>query len=224
MSLPNLLPGGSADARPATFAEAFARIAVDGAATPDRLAEYRSAIAALERVTGQSADRLPMAPRALRPFLEAVLPARHRMSRKRWANIRSSLTSIAALTGHVSAGADLRVPLQGAWASAMAMLSDKSHFSRPTASAPDRDSSEDHKITSDKPPPLSSSPHIAALNGFARFCQANAIGPEAVDEAALEVYRAFLIDCTYKLAPGASTSAIRPLWNKAARTVHGWPV
>ncbi|MFC7540442.1 hypothetical protein ACFQU2_14515 [Siccirubricoccus deserti] len=105
MTVPNQPPGGAADARPATFAEALACLAVDATISPDRLRELRSAVAALERVTGQAANRLPIEPRALRPLLEAILPARFRMSRKRWTNVRSGLAAIGILTGYVTPAA-----------------------------------------------------------------------------------------------------------------------
>jgi hypothetical protein len=116
------LTGGAADARPTSFADALAMILANGSTSPEVIKEYRSAVAALSRVTGRTADQLPLSPPGLRPLLEAILPARYRMSRKRWANIRSSLAAIAALTGYVTPRSDRRVPLEGAWAAAMAPL------------------------------------------------------------------------------------------------------
>src|SRR4051812_4392461 len=75
---------------------------------------------------------------------------------------RAILSSIAALAGHVSAGADLRVPLHGAWASTLAMLSDKACFSKWATDVPRRNSSQGDEITGHRSSPLS--PHIAALN------------------------------------------------------------
>jgi integrase len=221
MTVPNLPPGGAADARPATFAEALARLTDDATIPPDRLRELRSAFAALERVTGQTANRLPMEPRALRPLLEAVLPARYRMSGKRWANVRSGLAAIGTLTGHVTPRTERRAPLRGIWAATMATLTDATCFAALTASARGRMTPEGAGVTAMVP--RLRSPHVAALTGFARFCQANSIAPDVVDEAALEAYRAFLFERTYDLSPGASISAIRRLWNSAVGTVPGWP-
>ena len=192
MTLPNSPPAAeAADACPASFADALALIEANSATSPKDIKTYRSAVATLGRVTGRLPGDLPLSPSTLRPLLEAVLPARFRMSRKRWANVRSALAAIAARTGHVTSRAERRVPLGEVWASAMA--------------------------------PLPRTPQSAALNGFARFCQVQGIMPAAVDETALEAYRAFLIERTYELDPGTTINSVRRMWNIAAGTIEGWP-
>src|SRR5687767_12357133 len=109
-------PGGAADARPATFAEALAAVAAAGTTPPAALREMRSAVAALEKATGRAAADLPLAPRELVPLFERVMPARLRITRKRWANIRSGLTAIAVELGVVVPHSGRRVPLAGDWA------------------------------------------------------------------------------------------------------------
>ncbi|MCB4825530.1 site-specific integrase [Roseicella aerolata] len=192
MSIPHSPPtGGAVDARPVSFADALAVVAADPSTRPERMRQYRSAVASLGRVTGRTAENLPLAPSALRPLLVAVLPARHRMSRKRWANIRSVLANMGALTGHVTRRAEHHVPLEGAWAEAMALLP--------------------------------KTPQSAALTGFARFCQMQKISPTQGEEAALKAYRAFLLERTYELDPGATINSVRRMWNAAVDTVEGWP-
>jgi integrase len=61
------------------------------------------------------------------------------------------------------------------------------------------------------------------LTGFGRFCQERGIGPGAVDEAALEAYRAWLSDRTYDLKVGTTINSVRRAWNTGARAVEGWP-
>src|SRR3954447_23785779 len=102
MSIPNSpLPGVVADLRLVSFADALDAMATDGRTSPEDIRRFRLAVAALSRVTDRRpASELPLSPIKLRPLLEAVLPARFRMSRKRWANIRSDLAAIGTLAGH----------------------------------------------------------------------------------------------------------------------------
>ena len=62
-----------------------------------------------------AADRLPAEPEQLRAILEAVLPARHNLSRKRWANIRSDLRALLLRCGWVSPESRHGPPREGAW-------------------------------------------------------------------------------------------------------------
>jgi integrase len=108
--------------RPTTFAEALAQLAED-TVPPATQRAMASAVALLERATGRPTAALPLAPIELVPLLNRVLPARLRITKKRWSNARGLLAAVAARTGHADPRAPRgSVPLTGAWAGLPARL------------------------------------------------------------------------------------------------------
>ena len=65
---------------------------------------------------------LPCAPVKLRDHLAQVLPARHRMTAKRWSSIKSSVAMVLKLTGWHASSDELRAPLTSEWQAAADMI------------------------------------------------------------------------------------------------------
>ena len=111
--------------KPRTLDEAVAAIRAAGAVDPKlmkRLAsDARVAAKLVYRSMPAESTRpraLPCAPESLRPYLLKVMPARFRMTTKRWSSIKSSVTMVLKITGwHVTTAA-MRVPLTPAWQAA----------------------------------------------------------------------------------------------------------
>ncbi len=65
---------------------------------------------------------LPCAPVKLRDYLAQVLPARHRMTAKRWSSITSSVAMVLKSTGWHAPNTELRAPLAPEWRAAADMI------------------------------------------------------------------------------------------------------
>ena len=65
---------------------------------------------------------LPCGPVKLRDHLAQVLPARHRMTAKRWSSIKSSVAMVLKLTGWHASSDELRAPLTSEWQAAANMI------------------------------------------------------------------------------------------------------
>lgn len=63
----------------------------------------------------------------------------------------------------------------------------------------------------------------AALRGFVRYLERLDVSAEEVDASHLRGYRTWLEANTYELHAEALEGTVRTSWNRAARTVPGWP-
>ncbi|ATR19506.1 hypothetical protein CTJ15_03835 (plasmid) [Roseomonas sp. FDAARGOS_362] len=61
------------------------------------------------------------------------------------------------------------------------------------------------------------------LIAFARFCTEHGVAPEAVDEAALAGFEAWLTERSLTPKPRKTAGDARGGWNRACREVAGWP-
>jgi len=61
------------------------------------------------------------------------------------------------------------------------------------------------------------------LSRFMRFCAERAIEPEAVDQSVFDRFREVLLSESVVKAPRQVHRVACHLWNKAARTISGWP-
>jgi integrase len=89
---------------------------------PRTIAEWRSAIATFARLTGRDPQTMPIAPAEMVPVLKQVRPGLHRLTAKRWGNVRGSLAGLAAVVGWHAGRDQLRRALTGAWADLLGLL------------------------------------------------------------------------------------------------------
>ncbi|MGC9271943.1 MAG: hypothetical protein ACP5E6_17520, partial [Acidiphilium sp.] len=93
---------------PTTFAEAIAALAASGTLKETQLNSLRRDVAWIEARRPRHRDgtlpaALPCDPALLRPILAGFRPARHKISAKRWYNIKSSLAAVQRKTGWLPA-------------------------------------------------------------------------------------------------------------------------
>ncbi len=124
--------------RPATLRACLEHVTAQGHVGASQLTDMRSAIARLEKIVqtgttptpgGMPVD-LPVTPEALRPILNNVMPALHRISLSRWRNIRSAITSLLVECGWVCSTARSSAPLTGAWPDLLLRAGDN-HSAKP---------------------------------------------------------------------------------------------
>ncbi|MGP8025835.1 MAG: integrase [Acidocella sp.] len=112
---------------PETFAEAIALITASGTVDADRLAAFRREVTWVQtrlprHRDGSPAAPLPCAPTLLRPVLQSVSPGKHKISAKRWYNIRSELAAIQHKTGWLPPRAGQVTLRSPKWAHGLALL------------------------------------------------------------------------------------------------------
>jgi integrase len=182
---------GVSETAAATLADALALATARGAFNPTRLRDVRSAVDRTARMIGRPATELPASPKALRPLLLTILPARHGITRKSLANVRADLGALLAAVGLADRLGRSGVQLSSSWAGLIEAV------------------------------PLS--PQKASIRAFARWAQEADYAPDAIDEAVIEMFRAWRTTRTLDLNVAITVNAIRRIWNNAVRTVPGWP-
>ena len=113
----------SPEQRPATLDAAVIMLDASGTIPPNVVKRMASDVRMAtklalhtQRAGAVAITALPCAPSSLRSHIGAVLPARHRMTGKRWSSIKSSVIQVLKLTGWLAPNAELRAPLTPAWA------------------------------------------------------------------------------------------------------------
>jgi hypothetical protein len=95
--------------------QALAQVTSLGLLEPERLRHLRSDIGVAAKLTKLPLSRLPCDPCLLRPILHRVLPARHRITGKRWSSIKSSLARVLKITGWLDPDDALKTRLGEQW-------------------------------------------------------------------------------------------------------------
>ena len=184
---PSAEPEGS---RPATLSGCLAGLADLRRAQKRLLPEARTAVSTLARVTGKTPDALPAAPEHLRPIISAVLPAAHGMSWKRWANIKSAITTLLLESGWIAPESRPKAPQGAAW--------------RPVLDLAARD--------------LGTFQH-APLGPFARYCASRGRGPSAVESPDLTAYEQWRTTRTLDMYPRHTAISVSIAWRRL-RAAH----
>jgi integrase len=107
-------PSGSD--RPCTLSACLDWVETHGAISDAVRKRQAGAVTAVARLTGRASCDLPADPATLRPLLRDVLPTAHKMTHKRWSNIRSDLKGLLVATGWVSPLSARTAPISGPWA------------------------------------------------------------------------------------------------------------
>ena len=86
-------------AAPATLQDVIDRLAGNRDLPETRKRDLRSAVVTFSKLTGQAPGAIPLDLAGIRATLDAMVPAQAKVSRKRWANLRSDLASAIEASG-----------------------------------------------------------------------------------------------------------------------------
>ena len=84
---------------PATLQHALDRLAGNGGLSPTRKRDLCSAVTCFAKLMGQPPAAIPLDLADIRRALDRMVPARAKISPKRWANLRSDLASAIEASG-----------------------------------------------------------------------------------------------------------------------------
>ena len=158
-----------------------------------RCQDIIAALNTVSRVLGRDLDQIPAEPTLLRRRLAEANPLAHRITAGRWNNVRSLLRQ--ALTRLVPLSPSRSVTtLAPAWQTLLSGLDQ-------IALDPRRH---------------------GELIRFMRFCTAQRIAPDQVDQAVFERFEVFLAS-GLRRRPEQAYSDLCRLWNKMAAQIRGWP-
>ena len=86
-------------AAPATLQSVIDRLAGNRDLPETRKRDLRSAVVTFGKLMGQAQALIPLDLASIRAALDAMVPAQAKVSRKRWANLRSDLASAIEAAG-----------------------------------------------------------------------------------------------------------------------------
>ena len=86
-------------AAPVTLQDVIDRLGAKTDLSDTRKRDLRSAIVTYSKILGESPAAIPMDLAAIRRTLDSVVPLQAKVSRKRWANLRSDIAAAIAASG-----------------------------------------------------------------------------------------------------------------------------
>jgi hypothetical protein len=86
-------------AEPATLQDVLDRLGTNTALSESRRRDLRSAIVVYAKVVGEAPAAIPLDLASIRKTLDGVVPLQAKVSRKRWANLRSDIAGAIAASG-----------------------------------------------------------------------------------------------------------------------------
>jgi hypothetical protein len=86
-------------AAPVTLQEVIDRLGANAELSDTRKRDLRSAIVTYGKILGQAPQAIPIDLAAIRKTLDGVVPLQAKVSRKRWANLRSDIAAAIAASG-----------------------------------------------------------------------------------------------------------------------------
>ena len=86
-------------AEPATLQDVLDRLGTNTALSDSRKRDLRSGIVVYAKVVGEAPAAIPMDLASIRKTLDGVVPLQAKVSRKRWANLRSDIAGAIAASG-----------------------------------------------------------------------------------------------------------------------------
>jgi len=119
----------------ATLQTVLGRLATDDSLSDIRKRDLRSAVVSFAKLTEQSPAAIPLDVTHIRRTLDGIVPARAKISPKRWANLRSDLTAAIRASGLRPMFKTADLDLDQAWSSVLASANrqvrhDLSRFAR----------------------------------------------------------------------------------------------
>jgi hypothetical protein len=100
----------------ATLQDVVDRLLANHGLSDGRKRDLRSAVTVFGKVVGQPLAAIPFDLAVIRNRLDAMVPAQLKVSRKRWANLRSDLSAAITASGLVEMLKTVEVELSPAWA------------------------------------------------------------------------------------------------------------
>ena len=112
-------------AMPATLKDVVDRLMVNPDLSDTRKRDLRSAVVIYGKLKGEPLSALPLELAAIRRTLDGIVPAQAKVSRKRWANLRSDLAAALDASGLQPMLKTADVKLDAVWAALLAAVKDK---------------------------------------------------------------------------------------------------
>ena len=109
----------------ATLQDVLDRVSTNTALSDSRRRDLRSAIVVYAKVVGETPAAIPMDLAAIRKTLDGVVPLQAKVSRKRWANLRSDIAGAIAASGLQPMLKTFGVELNKDWAGLLDAANDK---------------------------------------------------------------------------------------------------
>jgi integrase len=112
-------------AQPATLQDVIDRVVDNAALSDSRKRDLRSGIVVYAKVVGEAPAAIPMDLASIRKTLDGVVPLQAKVSRKRWANLRSDIAGAIAASGLRPMLKTFGVELDKDWAGLLDGANDK---------------------------------------------------------------------------------------------------
>ena len=112
-------------AMPATLKDVVDRLMANPDLSDTRKRDLRSAVVIYGKLKGEPLSALPLELAAIRRTLDGIVPAQAKVSRKRWANLRSDLAAALDASGLQPMLKTADVKLDAGWAALLAAVKDK---------------------------------------------------------------------------------------------------
>src|SRR6478736_4285286 len=110
---------------PATLKDVVDRLATNPGLSDTRRRDLRSAVAIYGKLKGEPLSAIPLDLAAIRRTLDGIVPAQAKVSRKRWANLRSDLAAALAASGLQPMLKTANVKLDSSWDALLRAVKDK---------------------------------------------------------------------------------------------------
>jgi integrase len=169
-----------------SFGHVLERLNADGTLSPSRRRDLRSAVTTYAKLIERAPNSIPLDFREIRRTLDSMVPAAAKVSRKRWANLRSDLVAAIGASGLRPVLKTSNLPLDPAW----------KEFYRHIEI-------DNHRVRN-------------GLSRFSRWASLRRILPEAVDGHAIEQHIADLDQYTLVRTLGDQHYSIAAIWNSLA--------
>jgi hypothetical protein len=112
-------------AQPATLQDVIDRVADNAVLSDSRKRDLRSGIVIYAKIVGEAPAAIPMDLASIRKTLDGVVPLQAKVSRKRWANLRSDIAGAIAASGLQPMLKTFGVELDKDWAGLLDAANDR---------------------------------------------------------------------------------------------------
>jgi integrase len=112
-------------AQPATMQDVVDRVLTNAALSESRKRDLRSAIVTYGKVVGEAPAAIPIDLASIRRTLDGIVPLQAKVSRKRWANLRSDIAAAIAASGLQPMLKTFGVECNSEWETLLGAVNDK---------------------------------------------------------------------------------------------------